>query len=109
MRQPSHGPSGEDFIRSIKLDETEIPFTGRDAQFSCQFQDIPSGDSRQARMAKWRAQLIPLHKEQIGCIGLCHKSTLIQHDGIVHTCMVGLDFRQDVVEQVVVVNFGVEE
>ena len=60
-------------------------------------------------MGMGRAQHAVLDKEEVGCVGFGKESAVVQHDRVIRTCVVGLDFGQNVVQEVVVVDFGVQE
>ena len=59
-------------------------------------------------MTKRSAQDLFMNEKQVCCIRLCNEPTIVEHDGIICARMVGLDFGEDVVQQVVVLYFGVQ-
>lgn len=48
------------------------------------------------------------YDEDIGGIGFRHIAEDVEHDRVINVCDVGLDFGEDVVDQIVVMDFGVD-
>ncbi len=48
------------------------------------------------------------YDEDIGGIGFGYIAEDVEHDRIVNACYVGLDFGEDIVNQIVVMDFGVD-
>ena len=48
------------------------------------------------------------YDEDIGGIGFGNIAENVEHDRVINACHIGLDFGEDVVDQVVVMDFGVD-
>ena len=48
------------------------------------------------------------YDEDIGGIGFGYIAEDVEHDRVVNACDIGLDFGEDVVDQIVVMDFGVD-
>ena len=48
------------------------------------------------------------YDKDIGGIGFGNIAEDVEHDRIINACDIGLDFGEDVVDQIVVMDFGVE-
>ena len=48
------------------------------------------------------------YDEDIGGIGFGYVAENVEHDRVINTCDIGFDFGEDVVNQIVVVDFGVD-
>ena len=56
-----------------------------------------------------RRQHLPVaNEEQVGVVGFGNEAVEVEHDGAVDAGDVGLDRRENVVEQIVVVNLRIE-
>ena len=55
-----------------------------------------------------RQQDAVVDHEDIGRVGFRNETIHVQHDGVTGSCQVGLNLRQDIVDHVVVVNFGID-
>ena len=53
--------------------------------------------------------LAAMHAEEVHVVGFRDEAVLVEHDGGISASEVGFDFGQDVVQQVIVVDFGIEE
>jgi len=107
--QSAHGARGEGFIGGVQFSQREVSFPHGNPSFCSLIYDELSGQSWQAGMGKGRQQFTPAHQEEVGRIGFGQEATVIEHHRIVHTGDIGLDFSEDVVEQVVVVNVAVQK
>ena len=46
--------------------------------------------------------------EDIGGIGFGYIAEDVEHDRVINACDIGLDFGEDIVDQIIVVDFGVD-
>ena len=104
-RQLAHCSARERFVGGVQLGQRKILFPSRHRFRGTHVEDHLSRQSGETGIGEWRHQLAVLHDEDIGVIGFGYESVDVEHDGTVDARHVGVDRRQDVVQEVVVVDF----
>lgn len=107
----AHGAGGEDFAGAVDLGHRDIAFGEVDAVRSTQIEDGAAGDtfgaSDEAACQQGRFALAR-DDEDMGCVGFSQKALFIEHDCIVCTGIVGFDLGENGLDEVAMVDLGVE-
>eukprot|EP00053_Salpingoeca_punica_P011488 m.102286 g.102286 ORF g.102286 m.102286 type:complete len:370 (-) comp15684_c0_seq1:872-1981(-) len=107
-RQLSHCSRGEHLVRRVELKERDAPLLYSDAGRPRNLHDGGAGDARQTELGQRRHQHAAAHAEEVGRVGLGDKALGVEHDGVRCISHVGLDLRQNVVDEVAVVDLRVD-
>jgi hypothetical protein len=91
-------------IRVIKLREGKIFFNQGYRQIAAYFNNQAPGDTVKACVRVWRVYNSLVDHEQVGVIELGNKAQVIEHHSGINARDIGMDFRQDVIEQVIVMD-----
>mmetsp|Transcript_7538 Transcript_7538/g.31195 ORF Transcript_7538/g.31195 Transcript_7538/m.31195 type:complete len:351 (-) Transcript_7538:205-1257(-) len=108
-RELAHGARREDLVGAQELGERDALDVAGDAEVGRDAVDEePPRDARQAVVGVGRQQDAVAHGEEVGAIRLGDVALDVEHDRVGRAGGVGGDFGEDVVDEVVVMDFGVE-
>ena len=109
-REFPHGPGGEDFSGTVQLGQRQAALGRGNSRLPGQRQYSRAGDSGQACVGRGRAQhaVFFVDHENVGGVGFGDKAVDVEHERVGAAGQIGLNFRENVVEQVVVVYFGIQ-
>lgn len=122
-RQLAHGARGEDLVSGMELCKRHAPLDDGDAEIFAEIDDRLARDAGKAcvRMGcgynapssrdEWMGDagmIILGDTEEVGGVGFGYKTFDVEHDGVGGTSVVGLDFGENVVDQVAVMDLAVD-
>ena len=106
--QFAHRPRREAFIRGIDFRQGQASFVASEPALPSQVNDHSPRNAWQAIVGSGSEQRSFAYQEKIGGVGFREEAFQIQHDGIVRAGGVGLDLGQNVVDEIVVMNLGID-
>mmetsp|Transcript_17745 Transcript_17745/g.45870 ORF Transcript_17745/g.45870 Transcript_17745/m.45870 type:complete len:448 (-) Transcript_17745:538-1881(-) len=104
----THSPRREYLIRRVKFGQADPSLDGGDANLVGEREHRGACDAGEAMVGSGREQNTVLHHEEVGGIRLGDEAIDVQHDRVRGARVVGLDFGEDVVDQVVVMDLRVD-
>ena len=107
-REFAHSACGEAFVRCIDFGKRCVAFGNFDAQVAREIDYDTSCNAGQAGIRMGRDERSFFYDEDIGGIGFGNIAEDVEHDRVINACDIGLDFGEDVVDQIVVMDFGVD-
>ncbi len=107
-RQLPHGSRREYLVGGIQLGQGQVALDGRYALFVADIEHHLPRQSGEAGVGMWRADRSASHHEQVRVVGLRHEAVQVEHDRAVDARYVCLYRSEYVVEEVVVMDLGVE-
>lgn len=103
-----YGVGSEYFVCCVKFSQGQVVFFGGDVFSFIQFQDGSLCDVRQVIIGKRSQDNIFVDVEYIYVVGFGNVFFVIQYQAGIGICVVSFDFSQNIVEQIIVMNFVVE-
>ena len=107
-REFAHRARGEALVGCMDFGEGHVALDHFDARIACEVNCDAARDAGQAGIRMGGYQRVVFGDEDVGGIGFGNISKNVEHDRVVNACDIGLDFGEDVVDQIVVMDFGVD-
>ena len=104
----AHGAGAEHFVSTIDFSERKVALGVRDVVRAADFQDDGAGDAFGAGDSVRREDVAAVDDEDMRGIGFRDEAASVEHEGVVGVRDIRLDFGEDRLNQIVVVNFGIE-